>query len=220
MVARELISDAIPPLNLRDTGSKALKWMDEFRVNHLPVVENKEYLGLVSEDDIFNLNKPEEPMSSHQLAVARPFVYEEQHIYEAIKLTSKLNLTNLPVLNVQKEYVGCLTPADLVRGLASIAAIEGAGGIVVLELNVRDYSLNEISRIVESNDARILSLYISSKPESNKLELTMKIDKMDLTRILASFYRFNYVVKATFHESEFIEDVKARYDSLMNYLNI
>lgn len=220
MVARDLISDAIPPLNLRDTGSKALKWMDEFRVNHLPVVEKKEYLGLISEDDIFNLNKPEEPMSSHQLAVARPFVYEEQHIYEAIKLTSKLNLTNLPVLNAQKEYVGCLTPADLVRGLASIAAIEGAGGIVVLELNVRDYSLNEISRIVESNDARILSLYISSKPESNKLELTMKIDKMDLTRILASFYRFNYVVKATFHESEFIEDVKARYDSLMNYLNI
>jgi len=220
MVARDLISDAIPPLNLRDTGSKALKWMDEFRVNHLPVVENKEYLGLISEDDIFNLNKPEEPMSSHQLAVARPFVYEEQHVYEAIKLTSKLNLTTLPVLNAQKEYAGCLTLSDLVHGLASIAAIEGAGGIIILELNVRDYSLNEISRIVESNDARILSLYISSKPESNKLELTIKIDKMDLTRILASFYRYNYVVKATFHESEFIEDVKARYDSLMNYLNI
>jgi len=220
MVAKDLLTDTIPPLTLQDTGSKALKWMDEFRVNHLPVVNKKEYLGLISEDDIFNLNKPNEPMSSHRLALARPFVYEEQHVYEALKLTSKLSLTALPVLNSAKEYAGCLTLSDLVRGLASFAAIEGAGGIIILELNVRDYSLNEISRIVESNDARILSLYISSQSDSNKLELTIKIDKMDLTRILASFYRYNYVVKSTFHESEFIEDVRARYDSLMNYLNI
>ena len=220
MIAKDLLNDSIPPLKISDTGSKALKWMDEFRVSHLPVVKGKEYLGLISEDDILNMNKPGEAMSAHPLALVRPFVTEEQHVYEAIKLIAKLKLSVLPVLNANKEFAGNLTPADLLAALASIAAIEGAGGIIVLEMNIHDYALSEIARIVESNDAKIMSLYVALHHESTKMEVTLKIDKMDLSRILSAFYRFNYTVKASYHESEFIEEIKSRYDSLMNYLNI
>ena len=220
MLARDLIKDTIPPLKTSDTGLKALSWMDEFRVSHLPIVNNEKFLALISEEDILNLNKPEESLGNHSISLMRPFVSEQNHIYEVLKLVAKLKITVVPVLDEVQNYLGLITLPDLVQSLASIAAIDGTGSIVTLELNTHDYSLSEIAHIVESNDSKILSCYISSVPESARLELTLKIDKMDLSRILAAFYRYNYSVVASYHETEFVNDLKTRYDSLMNYLNI
>jgi hypothetical protein len=91
---------------------------------------------------------------------------------------------------------------------------------LVLELNIHDYSLSEIARIVESNDAKILSLYISSHIDSNKLELTVKINRTDLSPIIQTFNRYNYTIKASFHQSEYVDDLKDRFDSFMSFLNI
>ena len=90
----------------------------------------------------------------------------------------------------------------------------------MLELNLHDYSLSEISRIVESNDAKILSLYISSHMDSTKLEVTIKINRTDLSAIIQTFNRYNYTIKASFHQSEYVDDLKDRFDSFMSFLNI
>jgi len=87
-------------------------------------------------------------------------------------------------------------------------------------LNLHDYSLSEISRIVESNDAKILSLYISSHTDSTKLEVTIKINRTDLSAIIQTFNRYNYTIKASFHQSEYVDDLKDRFDSFMSFLNI
>lgn len=220
MTAKDLIQDTIPPLKTSDTGKKALDWMDEFRVSHLPIVNDIDFLGLISEEDILNMNAPETPLGNHALSLSRPFVYENQHVYEVLKLIAKLKISVIPVLSQEQHYIGLITLPDLVQSMASIVAIEGGGGIITLEVNIHDYSLSEIAHIVESNDAKILSSYISSHLDSSKIELTLKIDKMDLSRILAAFSRYNYTVLASYHESEFIDDLKNRYDSLMKYLNI
>ena len=39
MIAIDLITDEIPPLMHSDTGEKALNWMEEFKVSHLPVIK-------------------------------------------------------------------------------------------------------------------------------------------------------------------------------------
>jgi acetoin utilization protein AcuB len=220
MIARDLIKDIIPPLKTSDTGLKALSWMEEFRVSHLPIVNNVHFLGLISDDDILNLNAPEEALGNHSLSLLRPYINQGQHIYEVVKLITTLKLTIVPVLNDENHYLGLITLPDLVASFAHSLTVMEPGGVVILELNANDYSMSEIANLVESNDAKILSSYINSHPDSTKLELTLKINKMDLSRIMATFYRYNYSVKASFHQSEFTDDLQSRYDSFMNYLNM
>jgi hypothetical protein len=108
----------------------------------------------------------------------------------------------------------------LIENLASITAVDNPGGIIVLELNVNDFSLTEIAQIIESNDARLLSLYMTSQPDSTRSEITLKIDRMDIQPILQTFLRYNYTIKASYFESDYTDDLRDRYDMLMNYLNI
>jgi hypothetical protein len=88
-------------------------------------------------------------------------------------------------------------------------------------VNEKDYLLTEIAGIVESNDAKILSLYITSHPESTRLEITLKVNRIDIGAILQTLYRYNYTVKASWSKTDsFSEGMQDRFDSLMNYLKI
>jgi signal-transduction protein with cAMP-binding, CBS, and nucleotidyltransferase domain len=220
MYARELISDDIPPLKTSDTGERALAWMDEFRVSHLPIVNSVDFLGLISESDILDFNSSSEPIGGHSLNLSRPFVYDYQHTYDVLKVMSSLKLSVIPVLNDKDQYLGLIHLSTLLQHFAEMASMKESGGLLILELNLHDYSLSEISRIVESNDAKILSLYISSHMDSTKLEVTIKINRTDLSAIIQTFNRYNYIIKASFHQSEYVDDLKDRFDSFMSFLNI
>ncbi len=220
MLAKDLITDEIPPLKTTDTGLMAINWMDEFKVSQLPIVKKHEYLGLISDTDILDMNITDEQLGKNKLSLLRPFVFESQHIYEVIKMVSNMKLTVLPVLNQHQHYVGLIPVASLIHQFATLAATTEPGGIVVLEMNLHDYSMTQISQIVEGNDAKILSSYVNSLTDSTKIEVTLKLNKEDLSAILQTFYRYNYNVKASFHQSEFSDDMKNRFDSFMNYINI
>jgi acetoin utilization protein AcuB len=220
MYARELISDDIPPLKTSDTGERALAWMDEFRVSHLPIVNNVDFLGLISESDILDFNSASEPIGGHSLNLSRPYVFDYQHTYDVLKVMASLKLSVIPVLNDKDQYLGLIHLSTLLQHFAEMASMKESGGLLVLELNLHDYSLSEISRIVESNDAKILSLYISSHTDSTKLEVTIKINRTDLSAIIQTFNRYNYTIKASFHQSEYVDDLKDRFDSFMSFLNI
>jgi hypothetical protein len=220
MYARELISDDIPPLKTSDTGERALAWMDEFRVSHLPIVNNVDFLGLISESDILDFNSSSEPIGGHSLNLSRPYVFDYQHTYDVLKVMSSLKLSVIPVLNDKDQYLGLIHLSTLLQHFAEMASMKESGGLLVLELNSHDYSLSEIARIVESNDAKILSSYISSQIDSAKLEVTIKINRTDLSAIIQTFNRYNYTIKASFHQSEYVDDLKDRFDSFMSFLNI
>lgn len=221
MLAKDLISDIIPIINTSETGIKALNWMEIFRVSHLPVVNSEDFLGLISDTDIYDLNEAEQAISTHPLSLIRPYVYANQHVYEVIDLVSKLNLTVIPVLNENKQYIGSITLHDLVNYFSEMTAVSEPGGIIVLEMNINDYSLSEITQIIEGNDIKILSLYISNHKESTKIDLTLKLNTLHLGGIIQSFERYNYSIKASFLEDEKIELLyKERFDSFMNYLDM
>ncbi|NNE30644.1 MAG: CBS domain-containing protein, partial [Saprospiraceae bacterium] len=94
------------------------------------------------------------------------------------------------------------------------------GAVIVLEMSKRDYSLSELSRIVESEHAKILSSYITTNLDSERIDVTIKINRQEISRILASFERFEYQVKASFQEGDFYDSLRDRYDSLITYLNV
>jgi CBS domain-containing protein len=183
-------------------------------------VNNEEFLGLVSQTDIEDLNIPEEALGNHNLSLTRPFIYGDQNIFEIIRLFSTQKLTLLPVLDRKNNYLGVITLADLVQNFSHLTAADNPGGVIIIELNNNDYSLQEIAQIIESNDAKVLGLYVRTFPDSTKIEITIKLNKIDIRPVLQTLYRYKYGVTASFTEEEDDDVLKERFDSLMNYLNI
>ena len=221
MVAKDLISEIIPSLKTSDSGQTALNWMEIFRVSHLPIVNNQDFLGLISDSDIYDMNQSEEPIGNHSLKLFKPYVDAEQHIFEVIGLASRLKLSIVPVLDSNNHFLGVITTSDLIRHIAGISAIDQPGGIIVLELVARDYSLSQIAQIVEGNNVKVLSMYITSPPESIKLEVTLKVNTGDLTSVIRTFERYNYEVKTWVSDNDSMDRFyNERFDMLMKYLNI
>lgn len=221
MIAGNLLSHNIIPLRTSDTGAEALGIMNDFYVRHLPIVNDKQLLGLIAEDEILE-HDIEEAVGSYQLTMTKPYVRETDHLYDVLKILSEYKLTVVPVVDMENNYKGLISQDDLVRYFANTGSFTEPGSIIVLGMNKRDYSLAEISRIVESESAAILSTFITSNLDSDRIDVTVKINRQDfqLQRIIASFERFEYTIKASFQEADYFDGLQERYDSLMNYLNV
>lgn len=219
MVAEYLISNEIIPLKTSDTGEEALSMMDEFFVKHLPIVNNSQFLGLISEDDILN-HDMYEPVGSYLLSLNRAYVKQDDHFFEVMRVMSESQLTVIPVISKENDYLGLITLDNLLGTFANSASFNEPGSIIVLEMNKIDYSLSEIARIVESENATILSSFVTSESSSSVIEVTLKLNIQNIQSIIATFVRFDYTIKASFSEADYFDVLKDRYDSLMSYLNV
>ena len=221
MIAKELISEILPALRPEDNGLKALNWMETFRVSHLPVVRGKKLLGVISDSDIYDLDLAEKQVNHSRLSLVCPYVYEDCHIYEVIAEISKHSLTSIPVLNRNNnEYTGQITLISLSKVLVDLVGVKEPGGIIVLQVSQVNYSLTQIAQIIESNDAKILSLYVRQPDESNELDVTLKINKMDLSEILQTFTRYDYHILGTYMDnSEISNFYQDRLDEFKRYFD-
>ena len=220
MIALNLINDEIPPLKHSDTAEKAMNWMEEFKVSHLPVLKNGQFVGVVSESEILDQMEMDKTLDELFQVLPRPYAIASDHIYQVLSKISELKLSVIPVLDENENYLGCTTVRHLMSLIAKTGSIRENGGILVLEIANIDYSLAQIAQIVESNDAKILSSYIMSSPDSTNIEVTLKINKIELDRIIRTFERYDYTIKASFQKSANLDDMQFRYDALMNYLNL
>jgi len=220
MLATELISNAIPPLITSDSVQKALDRLTEFKLFHLPIVNDTAFLGLLAEEDLIEVRDVEQPIGDLSLSLLNPFVYEDTHVYEVIRVLNQLHLSVVPVLDYKKNYQGLITLNSLLDYAAEIFAVKEHGGIIVLEISNRNNSLSHMAQIVEADNAQILSSYVQSFPDSTKLEVTLKINKTELSGIIASFERYNYQVKAVFNNTKTDDGTEDRFNSFMNYLNV
>lgn len=221
MTVIDLLSDVVPAIHKTDTGTNALNWMDVFKVSHLPVVDGSEYLGLVSEREIYDMSNPDEAISSQIHMMARPFVRDNQHIIEAMQPLAENNLSVLPVLDFEDKYLGVITLPDLSHEIAVMISGGSKGAIIVLELNIRDYSLSEISQIVEGNDTKIMSLYVNNGSNPDILYVTLKLNRTDISPVIQTFERYNYKILQVFsNDKDYDSMLEDRYNSFMKFLSI
>lgn len=220
MIAKEIASYDILPLKTSDTCNFALNAMEENRVNHLPVVNERELLGVVSEFDLINHTDLMDAVGNVKLSLPNAFISDYQHVFDVMKMITEMKLSLLPVVDQRNTYNGVITLPNLVRFLTLNTSVLNPGSLIILEIAENNYSMAEISQIIESNDARIIGAFFTTRPESTLIDLTLKITNIDLNPVIQTFERYNYTIKATFAEKDDLDDLKERYDALMNYLSI
>jgi acetoin utilization protein AcuB len=221
MIATELINPVIPSLHPSDLAEKALHWMEELRVNQLPVVENGIYAGLIRDEAVLEAAQQKKQVGSFPLVDKNCFVYENQHFYDVIKAAAEFGVQTVAVLDGEGLYQGVITLEDTIAAFAQTAAVQSPGAIMILSLNQVDYSMAEIGRLIESDGGKILCSSISTDlHDPSRIKLTLKINKKDISRIIATLERFGYRIIATFQETEVMSNDKDRLDMLIRFLEI
>lgn len=220
MYAESIISKSIPSVSSKDTALRVLEMFTEFKLKHIPMVDDGNFLGIIAEDDLIGIENKNEQVGKLALSLMPAFVFNSMHIYEVIKIFTSLHITSIAVLDQNKTYLGLISADDIVGAVALQFSVDQPGGIIVLEIGNRENSLSHIAQVVEADNAQILSSYVNSFPNSTRLTVTLKINKTDITGLVASFERYNYNVKEVFNNTQVDNGSQERFDSFMNYLNV
>lgn len=220
MLTRELLSQTLPYLHLQDKVYQALQMMNDNHVTHLPIVEGDKYVGLISEDDLLQAENDNSELSLLEQSFATVSIKEEEHFLKAVQLAVENGLSVVPVISENNELTGTVVYNDLLRFSSEFMSLNEPGGLIVLEMNTNQYSFNEISKLVETNNAQITQLNTSNDAETGLMQVTIRINKPEVSDIVATFQRYEYVVKHFFGEELYANELKSNYDNLMNYLKI
>lgn len=220
MLALDLNTNVIPQLKLGDTVAKALQLVSDFRVTHLPVVDEEKYLGLISESDLLEAGSNKTTIELLQRDFVPASIFENEHFLRAVNVSNQFQTNVVPVINEEKELVGTITGQNLLRTLGNFSGAQEVGGIIVLEMERNQFTISEISRIVENNEATVLHLNTTVHPETGMLTVTIHINKKELSAIIAAFERYEYDVIYYFGEEKFENEIHSNYRHLMNYLDI
>ncbi|PJJ48709.1 CBS domain-containing protein [Hymenobacter chitinivorans] len=222
MIAEDLLNQMIPPLKVSDSAGKAAKWLEEFHVGQLPVLDNRLYRGLITEADLLDHDQPDEPLTSVAFGFADVHVQRDQHFYSIMELAIQNKVQLVPVLDDKQEYLGVVTVGDTLAAFGQLPIAAGQGGILVLSMDERDYSLTQISRYVEENNAKVLSAHVAQdEHDPYKIRLTLKLNTPNMARITATLERFGYVITAQFSGAgEVGENEQERFDGLLKYLSL
>jgi CBS domain-containing protein len=220
MLNKEIISVAIPSLHLNDPVSQALDLMADFHVTHLPVVVEDKLAGLVSEDDLLNVENDEMLLEQLQPGFSKIAAHADAFFFEAVQLVNENGLTLIPVISGESEYAGAISATDLQKQLGRTTGVSDLGGIIVLEMEKVSFSFTEISKLVETNDAQIIQLNTYADASSGNFYITLRINKAEISDIVATFQRYEYQIKYYFGEELYENELRNNYDHLMNYLNI
>ncbi len=219
MLSKDFLTKGIPVLKPEDSGSYALSQMEDYKYKHLPVVNDGQYVYLLTEKDIFLMNDPDE--SIENLSIYAPSVGEESPLLDVLKIMSNHQLTLLPVVDDSGAYRGVITLSALVDKIAEMLNADSHGALIALEMNTQDYDLSQLAHLVESNNAKILGLSSYPIQSTSKLTVLLKIDLEDASPVLRSLERFNYRVLYYAQRKGLIDDtMKRRLDELMYYLEM
>jgi acetoin utilization protein AcuB len=220
MLTGNLQTQTLPYLHLSDKVYQALELMNENHVEHLPIVDGEKYVGVISEDDLSQAENEHSTLEEFKQSISSPSVKDDEHVLKAIQIAVQNGLTVVPIVGEENDLVGVVTYADLLKYSSEFMSLNEPGGLIVLEMESKDYSFNEVSRLIESNDAQIKQLNTSVDPETGLMEVTIKINKTEISDIVASFQRHEYNVKYYFGEEFFENELRTNYDNLMNYLKL
>ena len=220
MLTRDLLTQSLPHLKLSDKLYQALQLMNDNHVSHLPVVDDEKFIGLVSEDMLLHAGDDSAELGELQHAFINISVKDSEHFLTVIQEAVENDLSIMPVVNEENELLGSVTKSELLKNASNFMSLNEPGGMIVLEMEPKQYSFNELSRLVEANETQITQLNTSVDTTTGMLQVTIKINKADVADVVSSLQRHEYNVKYYFGEELYENELRSNYDNLMNYLKI
>jgi acetoin utilization protein AcuB len=220
MLTGELQSQTLPYLHPHDKVYQALQLMNDNRVTHLPIADGDKYIGIISEDDLLLVDNDHTELNLLQQSFGNISVKNSEHFLKAIQLAAENGLSVVPVVDNENDIVGAIAYTDLLKHASEFMSLNEPGGLIVLEMNSNQYSFNEISKLVETNDAQITQLNTTNDPETGTMQVTIRINKPEVSDVVATFQRYEYNVKYFFGDELYANELRTNYDNLMNYMKI
>jgi acetoin utilization protein AcuB len=217
MLANQLITQDFPTVEPDDKISFALQLIDDFDILHIAVVDNKKYLGIISKDDLLDAEE-NAPIKVAMAGMLQKAIRINEHFLAALKLASENNISMVPVVNADNDWIGAIPYAALLKASSQFVGAEEPGAVIILELERKSYSFGEISRLVETNDAYITQFNSFFENETGLLIVTIKINKVEISDILSTFQRYEYSVRYFIGEEQYENELRYNYDHLMSYL--
>jgi CBS domain-containing protein len=216
----DILSAGISPIHLDDTVQLAKEIMTDQHLAHLPVVSENKFLGCISEDNLLDAASDEAPISSLQSFFSQVSVQGVAHILDTLHICSEFQLTLISVLGADSEFIGAITTQDLLRYTERIIGAGDPGAIIVLEMEKVNFAFSEIIKLVETNDAQVTQLNTYGDTITSTFFITLRINRLEVSDIIATFQRYEYKVKYYFGEEQYENELRSNYNHLMNYLSI
>lgn len=221
MTARELISPVIPSLDIADDIVKASSLMDDLAVHQLPVLENGVFKGFIKDEALFADVFDSSSLASYPLTSSNCTVYSDQHFYEVARVASGFEYEMVAVLDRDDVFIGVVTIHELIEAFSQTIGVQSPGSVIVISVKHIDFSFSEIARLIEAESTKILACYLTSdKEDPVRFNVTLKLDKKNVSHIVATLERFNYNITGLYQEESIVSYEKERLDALMKYLNI
>lgn len=220
MNVSELIHHTFPLLRPSDDLTQAKQWMDEYHVKQLPVVCEDEFLGFISDELLYDTRIMHATVGEYPLLAAHCFVLDAQHYFDALKTLYAYEMDMVAVLDAEKHFVGLVLASDILKEMGDTALVSADGAIIGLKCSLKNYSLGEISGIVERNDAHLFGVNVKTdKSDPSSVEIVLRVNQHDVGQITASLANSGYLVTSTYHTEDQKIDEKERFGLLMKYLN-
>lgn len=220
MLNQDILSSGIPALRPEDSILLAKDLMADHHLAHLPVVSEEKLLGNVSEDNLLDAPSDDAPVSSLQALYSHASVQGVAHVLESVHICSEFQMSMIPVLNAESDYLGMISSMDLLRHADKIIGAGDPGAVIVLEMDKVNFAFSEIIKLVETNDAQVTQLNTYFDPSTSSFYITLRINKLEVSDIIATFQRYEYKIKYYFGEEQYENELRSNYNHLMNYLSI
>jgi Mg/Co/Ni transporter MgtE len=212
------INSEIKPLKHSDSIGEALDLFEDFSYSHFPVTEDGIYIGRITKETV-EFSNSEALINDSRFHFERFFVRSSMIWLDVLEVFAKNDANILPVLDEKNNYVGYYELEDVIRFLHETPFLKEEGGILIIEKELNTFSMSQVAQIIESNNAKILGLFISNVA-NNKVEITVKISQSGLNEIIQTFRRYDYEIISEHKEDSYLNSLKERSDYLDKYLNI
>jgi predicted transcriptional regulator len=214
----DFINNQFEPLQTNDSIVDAENIFLDFNYTHFPVLENEIFIGSIAKEDV-EIYPTTNTINEHKFSLHRFFVRNNMNWFDIFEEFSKNHTNLLPILDDKNQYVGFYELEDILHFFNETTFVKENGGIITIEKETSDYTFSQICQIVESNDAKILGIFISNT-STDKTQITLKITQSNFNEIIQTFRRYNYTILSEHQEDSYLEGLKERSDYLDKYLNI
>ena len=220
MLIQALISKSIPLLSMQDSIGNALQMMSDFHVSHLALADNEKYVGLVSEELLLQAPDGSKKINSIQNNLSLISVQPGEHFLKALQIAVGKKISVVPVVDEDNQLVGVVSYHELLQKASEFMNVNEPGGLIVLEMESNNYSVGEISRLVETSNAQVVQLNTVVDSQTGLLLVTIKLNKEEISEVVTTLQRHEYCVKYYFGEELYENELRFNYDNLMNYLKM